>query len=145
MSRRSRKYRKRFKCGHRGFGRFCHCCADRERIRKLRKDEQQRPHQKTEKDTIGLHKLPKAIAHKAHEILEKITHGTEYWRLGGKRLIGERSLIRVPVGYRYRILCREEGDRVVPLKVVSHEAYNSLVRGGLSILSRLLSSGSGDR
>jgi len=145
MSRRSRKYRKRFKCGHRGFGRFCHCCADRERLRKLRKDERQRSHKKTEKDTIGLYKLPKAIAHKAHEILNQVAHGTEYWKLGGKRLIGERSLIRIPVGYRYRLLCRKEEDRVVPLKVISHEAYNLLVRRSLTVLVRLFSSGSGDR
>jgi hypothetical protein len=153
MSRRSRRHRKRFRCGHRGFGRFCHCCADRERMKKLTKKEREkhsmkhqiRTREKTKKDTMGLYKLPGAIAQKARGVLDKVMNGTEYWKLGGKRLSGERSVIRIPIGYRYRMLCRDEGDRVVPLRVVSHEAYNPLVRRGQGILARLFSSGSGDR
>jgi hypothetical protein len=153
MSRRSRKHRKRFKCGHRGFGQFCHCCADRERMMLSKKKErvksskkrETRTHKRTQKDTMGLYKLPKSIAQKARGILDKIVNGAEYWKLGGKRLSGERSVIRIPIGYRYRMLCRDEGDRVIPLKVVSHEAYNPLVKRGLGLFKRLVSSGSGDR
>jgi hypothetical protein len=157
MSRRSRRYRKRFQCGHRGFGRFCHCCADRERMKFIKKERvkcsvehQSRTRERTKKDSIGLYKLPRAIARKARGVLDQIVNGTEYWKLGGKRLAGERSVIRIPIGYRYRMLCRDESDsntehRIVPLRVMSHEAYNPLVRRGQGLLARLFSSGWGDR
>jgi hypothetical protein len=156
MSRRSRKYRKRFQCGHQGFGLFCHCCAERKRMRALaqvqqkkRKSlvaaQQHRVCSETKKDAMGLYKLPHAIARKARSILEKITDGTVYWKLGGKRLSGERQLIRIPIGRRYRLLCREEANQITPLKVLSHEDYNPWVRRKQGLLARLFSSGSGDR
>jgi hypothetical protein len=121
----------------------------KERV-ELCKKREKRTYKRREKDTMGLYKLPGTIAQKARGVLDKIVNGTEYWKLGGKRLSGERSVIRIPIGYRYRMLCRDEGDsttkhRVVPLKVVSHEAYNPLVRRGQGLLARLFSSGSGDR
>lgn len=37
-------------------------------------------------------------------------------------------MIRIPVTYRYRLLCWDNGQFLVSLKLVSHEDYNTLVR-----------------
>jgi hypothetical protein len=79
-------------------------------------------------DAIDLRRLPRAIVLKARGILAALAQGTGYWQLKGKRLRGDRTLVRIPVSYRYRLLCRMEGDRLMPLKVLSHEDYNPLVR-----------------
>jgi len=79
-------------------------------------------------DPVDLRRLPRAIVLKARGILSALGEGVAYWQLKGKRLRGDRELVRIPVSYRYRLLCRLDGDRLLPLKVLSHEAYNSLVR-----------------
>jgi hypothetical protein len=43
----------------------------------------------------------------------------------GVRMNFDRTLIRIPVGRRYRMLCREQDGQVVPLRVLSHEQYNA--------------------
>lgn len=50
-----------------------------------------------------------------------------------------RDVIRIPVTRRYRLLCRDDGDQIVPVKVISHEDYNPLTRSPKRFLSRLLS------
>lgn len=48
-----------------------------------------------------------------------------YPRYGGKRMYYDRSVISVPIGYHYRLLLRELEDcRKIPIKIISHEAYN---------------------
>lgn len=129
MIRRSRKYRKRFACGHRGYGRYCHRCADRAARRRAAwrvRQTQRRVWQETfSDDPIELRHLPPAIAEKTRQIVSALEQGTGHWQLAGKRL-SVREVISIPVTYRYRLLCREEGDRVVPVKVMSHEDYNPL-------------------
>lgn len=132
MSRRSRKYKKRFGCGHRGFGQYCHRCADVERhrqakraARKAAKQQRQAPFQN---DVINLQGLPQPIVKKARAVLAALSEGTQYWQLAGKRLHSWREVIRIPITRRYRLLCQDDGDQVNPVKVVSHEAYNTLVR-----------------
>jgi hypothetical protein len=133
MSRRSRQYRKRFKCGHRGFGEYCHCCAAakarRELISMERRQVRQVWQQQFEVDPIDLTKLPKAIVRKARQVLEVLKTGENLFRLGGKLFQFDRSLIRFPVTYRYRLLCRWGDAGITPLKVVSHEDYNAIARG----------------
>ena len=132
MSRRSRKHRKHFTCGHRGFGRYCHRCADAERLRqqkqaaraaakRLRRLEQHH-------NGISLRGLPKAIATKTREVLTAIDQGTQYWQLAGKRLNSWRQIVKIPVTQRYRLLCQDNGDRIKPVKLLTHEDYNKLVR-----------------
>jgi hypothetical protein len=48
--------------------------------------------------------------------------------LQGKRLSFDRTLLRIPVTYRYRLLCRWYSNQVIPLQVLSHEAYNAIAR-----------------
>ncbi|NMF86654.1 hypothetical protein [Nodosilinea sp. P-1105] len=90
-------------------------------------------------DAIELSHLPKAIVKKARAVLSALQQGTHYWQLSGKRLEMMRDVIRIPVTRRYRLLCRDDGDQVVPIKVISHEDYNPLTRSPKRLLSRLLS------
>ncbi|MBD2090632.1 hypothetical protein H6F67_12285 [Microcoleus sp. FACHB-1515] len=160
---RSRKHRKRFTCGHRGFGQWCHLCAsnscasiDRAAIgcasiesrlaeaiaaKSVRSFPIVRSPSQTKAtaekqawklsfatDSIDLRRLPRLIVLKARGILAALDEGGGYWQLRGRRLRGDRTIVRIPVSYRYRLLCRMEGDRLLPLKVLSHEDYNPLVR-----------------
>lgn len=131
MSRRSRKHKKRFVCGHRGFGRYCHRCADAERLRRqkraIRIEAKQQRRLEENCNGLSLRGLPKAIAAKTREVLAAIDQGTQYWQLAGKRLTDWRQMIRIPVTRRYRLLCRDDGDGVKPVKLLSHEDYNKLV------------------
>lgn len=143
MSHRSRKHRKRFACGHRGYGQYCHCCADRvaRKQRRFSQRQQQREDWQARfaEDAIELSQLPKAVVKKARTILSALHQGTDYWQLSGKRLKVMRDVIRIPVTRGYRLLCRDDGDQVVPVKIISHEAYNPLTRSPKRLLSRLLS------
>lgn len=139
MGRRGRKHRKRFACGHRGFGKLCHYCASMRsqqrsksathlNIGQLQTSVRQQWQRSFALDVIELMHLPKSIVLKARDILSKLSQGVEYWRLRGRRLRSNREVVRIPVSYRYRLLCRTEDDTVRPWKVLSHEDYNSLVR-----------------
>jgi hypothetical protein len=79
------------------------------------------------------------IVKKARTVLSALQQGTHYWQLSGKRLEMMHDVIRIPVTRRYRLLCREDGDQIVPVKVLSHEDYNPLIRSPKRFLSRLLS------
>lgn len=142
MSRRSRKHRKHFACSHRGFGKFCHRCADEEKKRQIvtiTKEALQQEKQLLRQlwiqsfsdDCIDLTHLPKKIVLRARHILKKLEQGTGFWELGGKRLSFDRSLIRIPVTYRYRLVGRLVDHNFVPIKVVSHETYNRITRIGV--------------
>jgi hypothetical protein len=138
MSRRPRLHKKYFSsCGHRGFGQYCHCCADlAHRKQAIVQEEQILRSQWLETydhDPIDLKHLPKPIVLRAREILEKLAQGTEYYKLQGKRLLGiDRDLIRIPVTRGYRLLLQDCGNNSFQsLQVLSHEAYNAIARRGL--------------
>jgi hypothetical protein len=143
MSRRSRKHKKRFACGHRAFGQYCHCCAARVARKQQRVSQRQhrREHWQAQfaDDAIELSHLPRAIVKQARTVLAALQQGTEYWQLSGKRLAMMRNVIRIPVTRRYRLLCRDDGDQVTPIKVISHEGYNPLSKSPKRRLGRLLS------
>jgi hypothetical protein len=129
---RRRRWRKRFDCGHRGFGRYCHRCADerlvQERERLLQQSVKQAWLLSFEQDTIDLRDLPAAIVVKARGIMQGLARGEDYRRWRGKRLRFARSVLRIPVGDRYRLICDWIEDSWVPRVVLSHEAYNPMVR-----------------
>lgn len=141
MSHRSRKHRKQFACGHRGFGKYCHCCADRHALAQAkaatRKQRKQQRIKADEQDAIDLTHLPQAILKKARTILAALQQGTQYWQLSGKRFVMMHNAIKIPVTHRYRLLCRDDGDRITPVKILSHEAYNPLVRNPKRLLQTL--------
>jgi hypothetical protein len=84
---------------------------------------------------VDLRQFPAAIVMKTRQILASLRSGNSYWQLGGKRLIQARHLIRIPVTRRYRLLCVDNGETIVPLKVLSHEDYNPLIRHPKRLLS----------
>ncbi len=79
-------------------------------------------------DPIDLTHLPKPIVLKTRQILAALEQGVSPAQLQGRRFSFDRTLLRIPVGYRYRLLCRWYCDRIVPLQVLSHEAYNAVAR-----------------
>ena len=138
MSHRSRLHKKYFSsCGHRGFGKHCHRCADiadrKQTIAAESKLLRDQWLQTYEQDSVNLRKLPKPIVVKARQILEQLAQGTEYYKLKGKRLLGVNpDLIRIPVTREYRLLIKDIGNNTFQaLKVLSHEAYNAIARHGL--------------
>ena len=48
--------------------------------------------------------------------------------LRGRRFSFDRTLLRIPVTYRYRLLRRWSENGIMPLMVLSHKDYNAVVR-----------------
>ena len=140
MVRRRRKQRKQFACEHQGFGRFCHRCqptiessqnpmiADAVYRSKTSPSNQAKQEWKQQfaTDSIDLSHLPKPIVIKTRRILDYLDRGVAPRELKGKRFNFDRTLLRISVSYRYRLLCRWQAGQVVPLQVLSHEAYNAI-------------------
>lgn len=149
MSHRSRKHRKRFVCGHRGFGQYCHRCADRLRQKQaqLLAQRQKQQHRKAlfDSDPIDLKKLPHKVVKKARQVLSSLNDGLPYWQVAGKRLNSARNIVKIPITRRYRLICRDDGDQFTPLEVLSHEDYNPISRNPKRVLARWFSRGSADR
>lgn len=146
---RSRKQKNRFGCGHRGYGAYCHRCVEAKKLGKKIMTACALPRVSTQQlwtetfatDEIDLRHLPKPIVLKTRQILQSLQQGVGYWQLGGKRLKALQKVIRIPVTYRYRLLGRLEQGRVVPLRVLSHEDYNPLVRSKRRLMAILFSRG----
>ncbi|MDX2240082.1 MAG: hypothetical protein NW224_05295 [Leptolyngbyaceae cyanobacterium bins.302] len=63
-------------------------------------------------DPIDLTHLPKPIVIKTRQILAALEQGVSPAQLQGKRFSFDRTLLRIPVTYRYRLLCRWYCDRM---------------------------------
>lgn len=141
MSRRRRKHKKHFACGHRGFGQYCHCCAKRSARKQAQQTHRQIQRERWQatfaEDEIDLRGLPKQIVFKARKVLAELSAGNAYGAMAGKRLHMMRTVIRIPVTRRYRLLCHHDGQAVKPLVIMSHEDYNPLSRNPKRLLSRL--------
>lgn len=142
MSHRSRKHKKRFACGHRGYGQYCHCCARQQAQRTAKLRQRQGKRQQWQAlfwaDSIDLRPLPKSVVKKARDVVQALQQGTSYWQLSGKRLHIAREVVSIPVTRRYRLLCRDTQEGIQPVKVISHEAYNPLVKRPKRLLQGLL-------
>lgn len=124
--------KKQFPCGHKGLGRFCHACAQEEAQRL--KDEQEDTALREAKaarvegflaDPIDLRLLPhEPLIQKARQILRQIAATQDYRPFFGKRMEADRTVLSVPLNYRYRLLFRIHPDRIEPLSIMSHETYN---------------------
>lgn len=127
-----RKHRKTFPCGHRGHGQECkRCQQEAEAAAKKAKDRLERQRHKEDwvasfdQDPIDLRRLPKPIVIKSRDILAELQTGTHFKTLGGKRMKPDRTVVRIPVGHRYRMICRDYQGQITPLSVLSHEDYNT--------------------
>lgn len=127
-----RKHKKTFPCGHKGHGKKCARCQQEAQVaaRKAQEAaEQQR--QRDEwvasfaRDVVDLRGLPTHVVQKSRHIVGELEKGRHFSKLSGKRMHFDKSVVRIPVGLRYRMLCREEKGRITPLMVMSHEDYNA--------------------
>ncbi|NJL81832.1 MAG: hypothetical protein HC890_00420 [Chloroflexaceae bacterium] len=120
MSRRKKK----FSCGHKGYGQECHKCAQ---AAAEKENKQQQKHQweaAFAHDPIDLTALPKNVVLKARHILRGLQDRQDYREFRGKRLRHNRFVISIPVTRNYRLLCRDRGNFLIPEAVISHEDYN---------------------
>jgi hypothetical protein len=131
-----RKHRKSFACGHRGLGQTCQVCRQATQgqhwavhQQRLQQQQKQRWRDSFKDDPIDLTGLPKHIVRQARQVLQKLDQGTHYKHLQGIRWHGDRSVVRIPLGRNYRLLCRISGQAIQPYAVLSHEAYNKYARG----------------
>ncbi|MDB9315269.1 hypothetical protein PN462_19295 [Spirulina sp. CS-785/01] len=116
--------KKRFPCGHRGYGQICHRCAQKEEERAKKKEEKQMWEATFAADSVDLTDLPKNVVLKARRIIASLERQQDYRQFRGKRLRHDRFIISIPVTRHYRLLCRDRGSNLVPEAVISHEDYN---------------------
>jgi len=76
---------------------------------------------------ITVHPVPDHILLKAGSIIRRLEQGVPYWRMHGKRLQRDRTVISIPVGRRYRLLAVERDGLVHPRELLSHGDYNNRV------------------
>lgn len=117
--------RKSFPCGHRGYGSKCHACEAEAREREQRQRIRAERQALFDADPIDLSHLPDPIVQKAREVIQALAAGAPWRRLGGRKLNNEPGIIRFPLGYSYRLVCRQTAGGIVPLKAMSHEKYNT--------------------
>ncbi|MBD2394463.1 hypothetical protein H6G11_09375 [Cyanobacterium aponinum FACHB-4101] len=120
MSRRKKK----FACGHSGYGKVCHRCEQKNSFREQKRREKNAWQETFCNDPIDLSSLPKNVVLKARQIIKHIQNQTCYTNFRGKRLRHDRFIISIPVTRNYRLICRDYGSFVAPEAVVSHEDYN---------------------
>jgi mRNA-degrading endonuclease RelE of RelBE toxin-antitoxin system len=77
----------------------------------------------------NLLKFSEAVRDKVRDLVTQLRDGVHPGALGGKRLMFNRGVVRIPVGYRYRLLCRWDKNGIEPMELLSHEDYNPRVRG----------------
>lgn len=124
------KRKKRFSCGHRGYGQICHKCAVEHYHREEKKVHKVEWEATFAQDPIDLSALPKKVVMKARSIIQGLQNAQNYRDFHGKRLRHDRFIISIPVTRNYRLICRDYGSFLNPEAVISHEDYNVCKPGG---------------
>jgi hypothetical protein len=118
------KRKKKFACGHVGYGKNCHKCLQQQAVRNQKIQEKNSWKDSFTHDVIDLSCLPKNVVLKARQIIRDMQNNTCYTYFRGKRLRHDRFIISIPVTKHYRLLCRDNGSFVIPEAIISHEDYN---------------------
>jgi hypothetical protein len=93
-----------------------------EKVPKKRKKKEDKLIASIKIDTKG---IPIDIVEMAATIIQKMNEGECYGKLGGKALRHNHDIISIPLGRKWRLLCKRiEGRSVEPRKILSHEDYN---------------------
>jgi hypothetical protein len=116
--------KKRFACGHRGYGQVCHKCEQKQIAKAQKKIQKQKWQETFDGDLIDLRGLPKNVVLKARCILSGLQNRRDYREFRGKRLRHDRFIISIPVTRDYRLICRDSNSGITPEAVISHEDYN---------------------
>jgi len=120
--------KKRFPCGHRGLGKYCHRCDQREAAYQRKKKERQERQALLDASPIPLDDLPRHIQDKALAVMKDIARGRSWQEMGGKIIHANGRMVSIPLGDSYRILFeRTKTKSLAPVKAMSHEAYNNVV------------------
>ncbi|NEP49735.1 MAG: hypothetical protein F6K65_13330 [Moorea sp. SIO3C2] len=122
--------KKTFPCGHKGYGKTCHRCDQKNRARQEKKQQKRQWESSFEDDPIDLKNLPTHVVVKARGIIAALENHQDYREFGGKRLRHNRWIISIPVTRNYRMICHDHGSLLVPHAVLSHEDYNVGKPGG---------------
>lgn len=122
--------KKKFPCGHQGYGQVCHRCAQKEQEVERKQKERREWVESFAEDPIDLTSLPKNVVLKARSIISGLQNRQDYREFRGKRLRHDRLVISIPVTRDYRLLCRDRGNTLVPEAVISHQDYNVCKPGG---------------
>ena len=120
--------KKTFACGHQGKGQYCHRCEAQRQQQAQKQQQRDDWQQRLAQAPCDLAGLPVDIATRGLDIMAQLDRGADYRQLHGKRLapMGKREIISIPVGRRYRLLCRERADHSLEyLELISHETYNN--------------------
>lgn len=125
MSRRKKK----FSCGHKGYGQVCHRCAQVQNDWERKKQEKSEWEETFMQDPINLRELPRNVVMKARSIIDGLQSQRNYRDFHGKRLRHNRFVISIPVTRNYRLICHDRGSFLTPEAVVSHEDYNVVKPG----------------
>lgn len=124
------KRKKRFPCGHLGYGQSCHRCKQKQAEYDEKKQQKYAWEASFDYDPIDLRDLPKNVVLKARQIIQGLQNQQDYRVFRGKRLRHDRFIISIPVTRHYRLICRDHGNFVTPEAVISHEDYNVCKPGG---------------
>ncbi len=129
--------KKTFSCGHKGYGQICHLCAQEHAAQEqtalsLAERRQQKNDWEATfaLDPIDLRALPHHVVIKARAIINALQQKRNYTEFGGKRLRHNRLIISIPLTRNYRMICRDQGNTLIPQEVLSHEDYNVRKPGG---------------
>lgn len=124
--------KKTFACGHRGRGQYCHRCRQEEQQKEEARHQKRARAHHLASAPVPLDHLPEKVALKALKIMRMIESGSPYTDFRGKRLrtMGLRHIISIPVGWSYRLICRETEGRLRFVEVISHETYNTRIDAG---------------
>jgi hypothetical protein len=127
----AKRRKKTFPCGHKGYGKTCHRCEQerREQEKQWQVLQQKQLEKKAweatfEKDDIDLRSLPQYVVLKARDIIAALAQQQSYRDFNGKRMRHDRQIISIPITRNYRMICRDNGEFVIPQSVLSHEDYN---------------------
>jgi hypothetical protein len=126
--------KKTFPCGHKGKGAHCHRCVQIERAAqaqaeaaRVKQEQAQARKEAFSADFVDLKGLPQVVIDKARRVIADLGAGANWVEMGGVKLHKRRGVIRFKLPQHYRLVCRMTAQGLVPLAVMTHEAYNNWV------------------
>lgn len=72
-------------------------------------------------------KLPDYVIKKADKIIEQL-NSTGYKGLHRKRLSSNRDIMSIPIGKKYRVIVKNDGEKFIFSEVLSHAAYSIKIK-----------------
>ena len=124
--------KKTFPCGHKGKGQYCHRCEQNEVAKKVRQKKEDMWNERLRLSPVEITHLPRKVAEKVMNVIDGLLDGRSYHEFNGKRLVtmGQREVIRIPIGWNYRLICRANSGGMEFVEVITHEEYHNRLSSG---------------